>query len=99
MSKSYKLGYHVELLCKQKLNEMGFTAIRSSRSLTPVDIVAINPEWREIWLVQVKREDAPADYEKLKGRFTDLHKLGGTYIVKTFVYMRKKGKYSFIELL
>jgi Holliday junction resolvase len=97
MSKSYRKGYQIELLCKQRLQKMGFIVIRSSRSLTPIDLVAINPKEHEIWLIQAKREEAPADLAKLEERFSELRKLGGSYTVRTFVYMRKKRKYDFIE--
>jgi len=96
---SYRKGYAIELLCKQKLQEMGFTVIRSSRSLTPVDLVAINPEKHEIWLIQCKKEDAPEDPKKLKEKFKDLLKLNTHYTIRTFAFMRAKGKYEFIELM
>jgi len=97
---SYRKGYLVELKCKQRLKELGAThVIRSSRSLTPADLVAIFDDHREIWLVQVKvGREAPEDVEKLRKKFEELAKLKGTFKVKTFVFMKKKGKYMFIEV-
>lgn len=97
---SYKKGYTIELLCKERLKNFGAThVIRSSRSLTPADIVAIFADRREIWLVQVKGgREAPEDLTKLAKEFSELAKLKGNFTVKTFVFMKKHGKYSFIEV-
>jgi len=97
---AYRKGYIVELRCKELLKDFGAThVIRSSRSLTPADLVAIFGDRREIWLVQVKAgREAPEDVSKLRKEFEDLARLKGTFEVKTFVFMKKKGKYTFIEV-
>jgi len=97
---TYRKGYVVELRCKELLKNAGAThVIRSSRSLTPADLVAIFGDRREIWLVQVKAgREAPKDVLKLREEFSELAKLKGTFEVKTFVFMKKEGKYTFIEI-
>lgn len=97
---SYRKGYVIELRCKEILKSFGAThVIRSSRSLTPADLVAIFSDQREIWLVQVKAgREAPDDVDKLRREFKNLAELKGTFRVKTFVFMKKKGKYTFIEI-
>ena len=96
----YRKGYIVELRCKELLKEFGAAhVIRSSRSLTPADLVAIFPDRGEIWLVQVKAgREAPRDISKLKKEFKELAKLKGTYQVKTLVFMKKEGRYCFFEI-
>jgi len=97
---AYRKGYVVELRARDDMRKLGATCvIRSSRSLTPVDLVGIFKDRREIWLVQVKGyREAPDDIEKLRKEFKELAELAGTYKVRTFVFMKKKGKYSFIEI-
>ena len=94
----YKKGYQVEHFCREKLREMGALVIRSSRSLGPADIIAIFPENKEIWLIQVKQEDAPEDQSRLAERFKDLKALEGEYKVKPKAFMKVKGKYQFIDI-
>jgi Holliday junction resolvase len=96
--KPYKSGYIIELKARDELRKMGFTVIRSSRSLTQADLVAINPNTKEIWLVQCKKEEAPRDLSRLQSRFKDLKQLEGTYICKPYVYIKKDNKYQFIEV-
>jgi Holliday junction resolvase len=96
--KRYRSGYIIELKARDELRKMGFTVIRSSRSLTQADLVAINPNTKEIWLVQCKKEEAPRDPSRLQSRFRDLKLFEGTYICKPYVYMKKDNKYRFLEV-
>lgn len=97
---AYRKGYLVELRARDDLKKMGAThVVRSSRSLTPIDLVGIFKDKKEIWLVQVKGyREAPEDGEKLKKEFRELAELAGTYRVRAFVFMKRRGKYSFIEI-
>ena len=102
MSK-YRAGYLIELKAKDELLKMAVkmgTAIvvRSSRSLSPADLIAIFPQKHEIWLIQCKKEQAPKDTSKLAERFKDLKNLAGTYTCKTYAYMKKNRKYTFLEV-
>ncbi len=93
----YKSGYTVELKAKGELVKRGAkTVVRSARSLTPADLVAIFPERREIWLIQCKKEEAPRSLEKLQNRFKELKDLEGTYTCKAYAYMKVRGRYRFI---
>ncbi|RLG36793.1 MAG: hypothetical protein DRN91_07130 [Candidatus Alkanophagales archaeon] len=96
---SYKRGYVVELRAKDKLYELGAeVVVRSSRSLTPIDLIAFFPRKKEIWLVQVKARELPKDLARLRKRFTDLINLSGTYTVHPILYVKVKGRYQFVEL-
>lgn len=95
---AYKKGYAVEYYCIQKLREMGFEVYRSSRSLGLADVIAIDPKAKQVWLVQVKRMEAPKDLGKLKEKFSELKSFDGTYEVKTFLFIKVKGKYEFVKL-
>ena len=97
---SYQIGYIVELKARDELRRLGAThVIRSSRSLTPIDLIAILPQKQEIWLVQCKaKREAPQDPTKLKAQFQELKQLSGTYKVLPVVFMKKNGKYQFIEV-
>jgi len=95
----YKRGYVIELKAKEDMIKNGAKiVVRSSRSLSPADLIAIFPDKREIWLVQCKKEEAPKNIETLKKRFKELSELSGNYTCKTFIYMKKEGKYQFIEV-
>ena len=48
----YKIGYFAERRAVLDLRNQGYTVVRSSRSLGPIDIVAINAE--RVRLIQVK---------------------------------------------
>jgi len=97
---AYRSGYLVELKAKDKLKKLGAKiVVRSSRSLTPADLIAIFPDRKEIWLVQCKaKQEAPKKPETLKRRFKDLKALAGNYTCRTMVYIKKEGKYTFIEV-
>jgi len=98
MSKQYKYGYLVEHRCREILRGKGAIVIRSAGSKGLADLVAIFPDRKEIWLVQVKKAEAPNDTSKLKEKFRDLASLSGTYTCKPLLYMKVKGKYEFIDL-
>jgi hypothetical protein len=97
---SYKSGYLVELKAREELKKQGATyVVRSSRSLTPVDLIAIFPDRKQIWLVQCKaKQKAPKDLGKLSKHFENLRNLRGLYTVIPYVYMKQNGKYQFIEV-
>lgn len=97
-SSSYKKGYQVERLCAERLRNKGMLTFRSAGSRGMADVLAIDPQNKEILLVQVKKEDAPKDIEKLKQRFIGLKKLSGQYQVKSLIFIKVKGKYNFVEL-
>ena len=95
---SYKKGYRVELLCKQQLLQKGAYVIRSAASKGLADLIAIYPEKGEIWLIQVKKMNAPKNIETLKKKFEELGKLAGNYKCRSFVFLKIKGKYDFVEV-
>jgi len=97
---SYRRGYIVELRAKDLLKKLGAKiVVRSSRSRTPIDLIAIFPDRKEIWLVQCKaKREAPKNLNKLRKEFHDLTELGGTYTVHPVIYMKKEGRYRFMEL-
>jgi hypothetical protein len=103
MSK-YRAGYLIELKAKDELLKMAVkmgTAIvvRSSRSLSPADLIAIFPDRKEIWLVQCKaKQQAPKHKTTLQRRFKELKVLEGTYTCKAVAYMKQGRKYAFIEV-
>jgi hypothetical protein len=95
----YRAGYLIELKAKDDLLKKGASiVVRSSRSLSPADLIAIFPDQKEIWLVQCKKEEAPKDTSRLTERFKDLKALEGTYTCKAYAYMKKDGKYTFLEV-
>lgn len=94
----YKRGYAVERFCAEKLRQMGFDVYRSAGSHGLADLIAINRNTKEVWLVQVKKENAPKDLNKLRERFSGLRQLDGQYNLKTFTFIKVKGKYDFIKL-
>jgi len=95
----YRSGYLVELKARDELIKQGAKiVVRSARSLSPTDLVAIFPDKKEIWLVQCKKEEAPENLETLQNRFRELKSFEGTYNCKAYVYMKKHGKYEFIEV-
>jgi len=98
MAKPYRSGYFIELKAKDELKKMGFMVIRSARSLTAVDLVAIHPERGELWLIQCKKREAPKQPEKITEKYQVLKKLEGTYICKAYLYAKRDGKYQFIEV-
>jgi len=99
MTSRYKAGYVIELKAKEDLLKQGAElVVRSSRSLTPIDLIAIYPEKNEIWLIQCKKQEAPKNPAAITERYSALKKLKGTYICKTYLYAKKGGRYRFIEV-
>jgi len=95
----YRSGYLVELKAKDELLKQGAKiVVRSSRSLSPADLIAIFPDKKEIWLIQCKKEQAPKDPIKLKEKLIQLLALTGNYTCKAYAYMKKDKKYQFIEV-
>jgi len=72
---------------------------RSGRSRTPVDLIALFPDQKQMWLVQCKaKQEAPKDPSQLRAQFKELAELGGEYKVIPYAYMKKDGKYRFLRL-
>jgi len=95
----YRPGYLIELKAKDELRHHGAKiVVRSSRSLSPVDLIAIFPDRKEIWLVQCKKAEAPRNSEALVRMFANLKELEGVYTCKPYAYMKKNGKYEFLEV-
>jgi Holliday junction resolvase len=92
------IGRDVEHQAKQKLERMGFTVIRAAASKGPMDLVAINPSTKEIWMVQVKKSHVPLDPAKVAQKFRDLRALAGAYTVRAFVYTKRGDRYRFEEV-
>jgi hypothetical protein len=96
---TYRKGYLVELRARDRLFDMGASLVmRSAGSRSPADLLAIFPGKREIWLVQVKSEEAPRTEEALRRRFQALAELRGAYTCRSVVFMRRNGRYEFIEV-
>jgi len=96
---TYRKGYLVELKARDRLFDMGASLVlRSAGSRSPADLVAIFPQKREVWFVQVKSEEAPRDEERLRRRFQNLLELKGTYTCRTVLFMRREGRYEFMEV-
>jgi len=98
MSKAYRYGYLVEHRCRELLQKQGAIVFRSAGSRGVADLIAFFPETKEIWLVQVKKEEAPKNLTKLQKRFADLKALAGNYTCKSMVFMKKNRRYRFIDL-
>jgi len=95
----YRAGYFIELRARDELRQKGAQVIRSSRSLTPADLIAFFPDQNEIWLIQCKaKKQAPKKKSTLLKDFANLAKLKGTYQVKAYAYMKKGKTYEFIEV-
>jgi hypothetical protein len=85
------------LKAKDELIKQGANiVIRSSRSLSPADLIGIFQDKKEIWLIQCKKQEAPQT--RLTQKYNTLKKLEGVYTCKTFLYAKKQGKYQFISL-
>lgn len=95
---AYKRGYIIERKCFEKLKQMGFNVYRSAGSHGLADLIAINKNTHEIWLIQVKKDEAPKNLEKLKEKFTDLKSFDSQYNLKTFLFIKVEGRYNFIKL-
>ena len=95
---AYKRGYAVERYCAEKLRQMGFDVYRSAGSRGLADIIAINREHKEAWLIQVKKERAPRDLDKLRERFLGLKELDGQYTLKSFIFIKVNNRYDFVKL-
>jgi Holliday junction resolvase len=92
------IGRDIEYRARQKLEQMGFVVVRAAASKGPMDLVAINPATREIWMVQVKKSHVPLDPAKVAQKFRDLRALAGEYTVRAFVYTKRGDKYRFEEV-
>lgn len=94
----YFYSREVEYEAKRRMLQEGAAlTIRSAGSKTQADLVAIFPEKREIWLVQVKAQDAE-ELGDLGRKFKALKALEGEYKVRSFLFAKKAGRYQFISL-
>jgi Holliday junction resolvase-like predicted endonuclease len=94
----YMIGRDIEYRAKQRLEQMGFVVVRMAASKGPMDLVAIHPATKEIWLVQVKKGHVPLDPAKVAQKFRDLRALAGQYTVRAMVYTKRGDKYRFEEV-
>jgi Holliday junction resolvase len=92
------IGRDIEYKAKGQLEKMGFVVVRMAASKGPMDLVAINPATKEIWLVQVKKGHVPVDPAKVAQKFRDLRALAGEYKVRAMVYTKRGGRYRFEEV-
>jgi len=98
-STPYKRGYQIEIEAKRRLEQLGADiVIRSSRSLSPIDLVAIFLKEKKILLVQVKKAEAPRDYDKLQKQFSYLKQYTGQFLVEPMVFIKKSNRYDFLKL-
>lgn len=88
----------VEYRCKELLENMGGVVFRSAGSHGVADLIAVFPEKREIWLVQVKKGEMPKQRETLLRRFESLTVLCGVYTCKPMLYAKQKGRYCFVRV-
>jgi len=51
----YKRGYRAERELRERLSALGFFCVRAAGSRGPIDLVAISPQGKEVWLIQVKK--------------------------------------------
>ena len=95
----YLYGRAVEYEAKRRLIEHGAKiVVRSSRSLTPVDLIAVFPDKKEIWLVQVKKAELEEQKYIAKKVEEQLSSLAGIYIALPYLFIKVKGRYTFLKL-
>jgi Holliday junction resolvase len=96
MTKPYLKGYMVEEKARKYLKSLKpDLLIRSSRSLSIVDLVAVFKEAGEIWLIQCKAGNNPQISKKELEKLKDLEEF---YYVKPYLYIKEKGKYVLKEV-
>ncbi len=82
--KLYKKGVRKEYQLKHRLEKLGYFVVRSAGSHGAADLVAINPETKEIHLIQCKTYECS---EKQKSIILQpLKALEGQYSVKAILY-------------
>jgi len=95
----YQYGYQVEFEAKKRLKNLGAEiVVRSSRSLSPIDLIALFPREKRILLVQVKKAEAVEDYEELQKQYSELKQYAGQFIVEPMLFIKKSGRYEFLKL-
>jgi hypothetical protein len=96
MVKSYLKGYMVEEKARKYLKSLKpDLLIRSSRSLSVVDLIAFFKETGEIWLIQCKAGNRPRLSKKELEKLKDLEEF---YYVKPYLYVKEKNKYVLKEV-
>jgi len=93
---AYQKGYKVELKAKERLENMGALVIRSSKSRTPIDLIAIFPFSHEIWLIQAKKKEVKNLSSVKEAEI--LKELEGEYKVRSFVFAKKNHRYYFFAV-
>lgn len=90
---AYQRGRTAEYLIINKLKNKGAElVIRSAGSHRDADIVAIFPNMKEIWLVQVKQSKRGVSLQSLQKEYEKFLSIKGTYNVKSgFYYKSKEG--------
>jgi len=79
-NKNYIKGRRKEYLWVNKMKELGFIAQRTAGSHSPVDVIAINPETKQIKLIQCKPDSMNA-HQQQKIR-NENKKLNGVFEVR-----------------
>lgn len=88
----YKIGRRAEHYVIGKLKKLGAALIiRSSRSLTPADLVAVFPKQRQIWFVQVKTSRRGTSLYLMPAYYPELKAIEGIYVVKGGFFVKEKG--------
>jgi len=95
MSTPYTRGRRVEWRVGEVLREEGYIVVRSARSLTPIDLVAIHPVRKVILLIQVKSGRSKLRREEVEA----LRSLRGTYEVKPMTTVREGRKLKLVEVV
>lgn len=92
MSTPYVKGRSAENYVKQKLLKAGAKlVVRSGRSLTGADLIAIFPERSEIFLIQVKAAKKGVSIKQLEKEYVDLLQLEGRYNVRCRFFTKEDG--------
>lgn len=84
---TYGKGRRAEYYVRDKLEKMGATlVIRSAGSHSPADLIAIFPEKKEIWLVQVKAHSKRSSIFQDNLEYAEYKTLEGIYQLKFGFY-------------
>lgn len=76
MTTNYAKGRAREYRTKKKLESQGYIVIRSAGSHSPIDLVAIHPEFKQIVFIQCKpRKFSKKEEQRLRENFFWLNSL------------------------
>lgn len=94
MSTPYAKGRSAEQYIRAKLRKAGAKlVVRSGRSLTGADLIAVFPERREIFLIQVKAAKRGVSLKTMEKEYSDLLDLEGTYDLRARIFHKKEGRW------